>query len=281
MKTQSPSQSRKAFTILELIIVIGVLAVLMAILIPSLSYVKAQSKKASTVALLNSIGIGLEQYYTDHNMYPPSNPLLAPAYPKPPATPFDRGGLMLTQGLTGYLTGSLDGAGDPQAADAMYKGDPSLGFRTRPQTGTAPIGKVYGPYIEVGGSHWKVISPEHQVLIDLWGNEILYFRAGPELVNGRRRNIQRIFQDPFTSFPAYFIALDNRYAYKQAAVSAANPTGEVKLTSAEMPSNPAFLKLLGGAMPGETILGHNSYLLVSAGPDGIYFTADDIIHAGK
>lgn len=64
-------RSLKAFTLVELLVVIGIIALLIAILLPALS--KAQKTARSTVSLSNlrQIGIGLVQYRVENHGYYP------------------------------------------------------------------------------------------------------------------------------------------------------------------------------------------------------------------
>jgi hypothetical protein len=137
--------------------------------------------------------------------------------------------------------------------------------------------------METGGSQWKTIPgpPDKHLVMDTWGNEILYFRAVPGMMGNNRRDIVDVFQARSTGFTGIFVTDDCPKAYKE------NASGGTVVTfsSPTTPTNPEFLKLLGAKAnaiaAGEKVMGRDSYLLVSAGPDGEYFTSDDIVHAGK
>ena len=257
------------FTLIELLVVCVIIAVLIAILIPSIGYVRTQAKKAATQAELTAIATGLDKYESDFHMFVPSQATVqGQAYGL-----FNRGSQMLAEGLTGYLNANFDGAGPPNAADPAY------GFRTR----SGGVGQVHGPYGPVGGNNWKVTDATHQLYVDIWGNEILYYRAVPGVINNTRRKVQVIFaalqdpsQAPGVDFNGIFVSSDNSQA------------SQTNGTTTQAISDPAaapaeFFKLLGDSsntFNGGTVLGRESYLLVSAGPDGKYFTADDIVQGG-
>jgi prepilin-type N-terminal cleavage/methylation domain-containing protein len=65
--------SKRAFTLLELLVVVGVIAVLMAILLPSLSRAKLNAKILAVNAELYGVGLALESYFTENDReYPPT-----------------------------------------------------------------------------------------------------------------------------------------------------------------------------------------------------------------
>ena len=65
-----------------------------------------------------------------------------------------------------------------------------------------------------------------------------------------------------------------------------SPTAPTSGSSSGQVDGPAFLALLGATngnatAPGQTILGSNTYLLVSAGADGTYFNGSNIVLSGR
>lgn len=61
----------KAFTLIELLVVIAVIAMLAALLLPVLSRSKAEGQSTLCKNHLHQIGLAMEMYISDHNMYPP------------------------------------------------------------------------------------------------------------------------------------------------------------------------------------------------------------------
>lgn len=64
--------TRRAFTLVELLVVISILAVLTAIAIPALSAVRKSSDTKATKAFLERIKLQVESYSNDFGDYPPS-----------------------------------------------------------------------------------------------------------------------------------------------------------------------------------------------------------------
>ena len=61
---------RCGFTLVELLVVIGIIVILIGILIPTISHVRQASRAASTQSLLVQLQTAIEQYYQDFRAYP-------------------------------------------------------------------------------------------------------------------------------------------------------------------------------------------------------------------
>jgi type II secretory pathway pseudopilin PulG len=69
-KRQNGRLAAGGFSLIELIVVVGIIVLLMAILLPALAAAKKQSYITSTGAELGAIRSGCEQYYTSFGSYP-------------------------------------------------------------------------------------------------------------------------------------------------------------------------------------------------------------------
>lgn len=61
----------RAFTLIELLIVVAIIAILAAIAVPNFLEAQVRSKVARTQADMRSIATAIESYHVDHNRYPP------------------------------------------------------------------------------------------------------------------------------------------------------------------------------------------------------------------
>ncbi len=66
-----PASAAKAFTLVEVLVVMGIIGVLAALLVPALSRGNAQAQSAACKNRLRQIGLGLQMYVQDNGCYPP------------------------------------------------------------------------------------------------------------------------------------------------------------------------------------------------------------------
>ena len=70
VEVQPLATKRSAFTLVELLVVIAVIALLMAVLLPSLRAARERAKRTVCAANLQQIGRGIMAYATDHDRLP-------------------------------------------------------------------------------------------------------------------------------------------------------------------------------------------------------------------
>ena len=104
-----PARSR-AFTLIELLIVVAIIAILAAIAVPNFLEAQVRSKVSRNKADMRTVATGLEAYASDYNRYPPpweagtGTGRIWGTFVEPPGGPFhSRVGTVLTTPIA-YLT---------------------------------------------------------------------------------------------------------------------------------------------------------------------------------
>jgi type II secretory pathway pseudopilin PulG len=88
MKIDTNKAKEGGFTIVELLTVMGIIAILIGLLVPALAMVKDYAKQVQQAAQFHSIEVGLDLFKAEFGAYPPSNDnSLAPVHPID-ATPY-------------------------------------------------------------------------------------------------------------------------------------------------------------------------------------------------
>ncbi|PKO16234.1 hypothetical protein CVU37_11465 [candidate division BRC1 bacterium HGW-BRC1-1] len=73
IETLRNSSARRAFTLIELLIVVAIIAILAAIAVPNFLEAQVRSKVSRVKADLRSMATAIESYVVDNNKYPPEN----------------------------------------------------------------------------------------------------------------------------------------------------------------------------------------------------------------
>lgn len=71
---QNPRQNRlSGFTLVELLVVIGIISVLIMLLLPALSAAREQARKTMCLANLHELGLATTEYTTENNSFYPDH----------------------------------------------------------------------------------------------------------------------------------------------------------------------------------------------------------------
>jgi len=305
MKRDVFKSTKFGFTLVELLVVIGIIALLMAISMPVLRSVRIASKVTMDTAGISSMGIAIEAFKSDIGYYPPSNTLpmnvsydLIRASGDPGAddlTQRDTGAHRLFEALCGLDTLGYEKNGHYETDDEMNDIDDGTPvafdrFDTKAET------KRWGPYLELKNINFGPVSKAYSEGSG-YGTEnsnnvflsninptidrpVLYYRANklsrviagydnfaiynyddnrlltqdylggnnyhPDLDDdaGDLEDFTRYFWDPTTGFGQD----DNEEVERELRMN----------SSAARPHN------------------KDTYVLINAGPDGLYGTYDDI-----
>ena len=255
---------RKAFTMLEMLVVVGIIVLLAAILLPTLSRAMRDAQRARQAADLHAIETALEAYKSDFGDYPRFDPqgknLATDGQPQP-------GYALLCWALIAPGPDTQDGAGDPSGPTDNTK--LGLGFRIRGNQG-----KVYSylhpDQFKVGKPHGETVFDDTKDFIaDRWGNPILYYPTSKAAnVHTPKGYVgDASYPIPAGQQPPLFNGHDNwnsSLQYWDQTSMQPRPTPE-----------PKYLALMLGHQFGQPLpTGHQpinlNYLLWSAGPNGIF-----------
>lgn len=70
MKKPLHSYSRRGFTLIEMLVVIGIIGILAGLAVPAATGVMRRAKKVKTSAALKDIQLGIKNYQVEYNRYP-------------------------------------------------------------------------------------------------------------------------------------------------------------------------------------------------------------------
>jgi prepilin-type N-terminal cleavage/methylation domain-containing protein len=280
------------FTLVELLVVIGIIGVLIAILLPVTSRIRRAAQTAATKNRLAQIGSAIESYHHDFQAYPGAVPdrYFGAAPPlfisnlSVPVTGTESLVLSLLGGIDADFSTSpptlrfaVDAQKNPvKPFDALGSGPVSLNPRSPGQKAAyMPVRKD-----ELTSGYCKdepalsYITGDSQVpeFIDAYADPeyrpILYMRANPGAIAGATKDDNtKIVSDEYESHTSYNLHCVRAYL----------KTADVLARGA---ADTDVIKYFSSYSDLSTARGAGSFLLISAGPDHIYGNDDDIIQSG-
>lgn len=281
-----------AFTMVELLTVLVIIAILVALLIPAVAMVRNMAKETQQKAQLTTIEMALTAFRNDYGDYPQSS------WDRPPGDYC--GAQKLSEALVGWdLMGfhpksawRADGEGK-NSRDETY--DPDKNRDDNPNDGTPDTLKERkGPYLELATTNvfrlnqlfddtGTRLAEDTFVLCDVFGARRITLAAGNIVKAGTpilyyRANTSS--KDHITN-PQYdkriYNVLDNRFLVELKKVTTAGTADEVHPLEDNSNRYKAFYDFITDTKV-EVPWPHrpDSYILITAGVDGLYGTSDDI-----
>ena len=278
-------RKRTGFTIVELLAALGIIALMVGLLIPALSVVRNKSKEVKQKAQFTTIGLALTVFKNDFGDYPRSDWLL------PPARGSDYGGSQkLTEALLGW-----DMLGFHPESDFRSNGRNDDRVFIYDANNPVLFDQRKGPYLDLAtvdayrlgnisirypGMFYNTgpLAPNTFLLCDVFGAQkvvlangetvkagapILYYRA-----NTSGKTIREIYN------------VQDNDALVQVKQQADNKEHPLTRPGGQFQYFYEYIrdpKISARAWPYRS----DSYILISAGADGLYGTGDDIRNFGN
>ncbi len=225
-------QKKKAFTIVELLVVVAIIALLVGIMVPAVRGALDRAKDLAVKTQLASISTGLELFKSDAGEYPTSSYNLT-----------DRPGAQL---LCDFLVGT-------------------------DLRGPFVNGQQKNPYVKQEGIDFEPYPPdgsnessnESYVMKGKWGHAILYYRAAPGAM---------VSDDIINTFDY----TDNADSIQDYFGQGTDDTLTDSTSFYEYITNPQIGNPTNLAIEDAVPYMPDSFILISAGKDGIYGNEDDI-----
>jgi type II secretory pathway pseudopilin PulG len=282
------SHPRQAgFTITELLVAIGIIVLLIGILLPALSKALQRAKVSQTQSTMQEFAKAIEAFQQEFGYYPGLIPeAVLASDPR----------ISSTENAILHLMGGAVGADDPAYASfttgwtayTIGSGSNTYTFKVNVnEIGKGPriAGKQYPPFFAPKSDEFAAIigqvaglSGSDTPLVDLpdvldaWGQPVIYLRSLREV--GDLVGSASSGQFAIASNAPYILSNALGELEKSQATSLLNPASGVPSVDAALAQiirSPGF----GAAATPLTGTPRGKFVLISAGPDGIYFSRND------
>jgi prepilin-type N-terminal cleavage/methylation domain-containing protein len=278
-------RKKTGLTLIEMLVVMGIIALLVGVLIPALTMVQRTARETKQLHQLNTIELALEAFKNDYGDYPPSD-----GWSTSPAAPLNYcGAQKLAEALLGW-----DLLGFQPKSDFRADGYNNEGVDVYDANVPALFDQRKGPYLELSSDNvFKLgttqfrqglflntgsLAPDTYVICDAFvrqkiklpngktasaGAPILYYKA-----NTSQKVINGIY-NPLDN--------DSIVQIKQKADGRIHPLADSTNNYQYFYDYIRDPKIDARPWPYRP----DSYILISAGADGLYGTGDDIRNFGN
>ena len=290
-------REKTGLTLVELLVVLAIIALLVGVLIPAVTAVKNMAKETKQKAQLTAMEMALLAFKNDHGDYPRSTIGAGASY---------CGAQTLAEGLLGwdllgFHPGSVWRADGLDAADGPGTYDP---LKTRdvdndgiPDTLT----ERKGPYLELGTtSAFRLgdlfspnpvgtLQPVPFVICDVFGTKKIMLadgkavRAGSPILYYKANTSKKIISFSAPSDSIYNV-YDNHYLVNLGRIADGrlHPLSQHNVFYGDPGQTPPEIGYIQDPkVPMPWPYRAHSYILISAGSDGLYGTSDDIRNFGN
>jgi prepilin-type N-terminal cleavage/methylation domain-containing protein len=279
---------KSAFTLLELLAVLGIIAILIALLIPVLTTVRKMAKEAQEKAQITTLELAIAAFKNDYGDYPPSL-----GYASDGSKDLRYcGAQTLAEALVGWdLMGfhpksawRADGEGKNRRNETY---DPDKGRDDNSDGVPDTLKERKGPYLELASANafrlnqlftdTSSFKPYDFVICDVFGVKSVTIgsktvKAGTPILYYKANTSSKTIADDVEDNRIYN-RMDNYYFIVELAKNV-YPLANSKDT------HPNFYDYIADTKASTTTVKWpsrpDSYILISAGADGLYGTKDDI-----
>lgn len=295
-------RERSGLTLIEILVVVGVIAILVGMLVPSLRMVKNAAREVKQKAQFTAIGLGLEAFKNDYGEYPPSNwwdPAAGGSAPQNYCGAQKLAEAMLGWDLLGFNPDSTWEAG---AAIDQPPAPYAAGSLDKRKGRYVELENVSAFYLDEVFPGSLTLAPYTRVLCDVFevpsrriqrgdgevvspGTPILYYRADPAsktIFDPAVLPEDRIYNGRDN---APLVAMGRVADYTKATRDPhlIDPAHPVNTNPQEVDTSDSYFSFFyqryirdSQVRPRYWPYRPDSYILASAGPDGWYGTPDDI-----
>lgn len=291
-------REKTGFTLVELLTVLAIIAMLVGLLIPSLTMIRNTAKEAKQKAQLTQIGLALTAFRNDYGDYPPSSWLTPPAGAGDYCGAQKLAEALLGWDLMGFHPKSAWRADGFDTSGGVLSYDPPKGRDFDGDGVPDTLDERKGPYLELattnafrlgdlytGGVGTGPLAPNTFVICDSFGVKKVTIapgetaKAGTPILYYRANTSSKTLEPPATPFQRIYNVRDNMPLTTQLTSIVDGTAHRLGLAAGSYQFFYNYIRDPKVTRPWP--YRPDSYILISAGADGLYGTDDDIRNFGN